>query len=217
MSEIQPPPEHLQVDFQYASFWNRFVALFIDILILLIPMMIINHIAPLFGTVVVFLFYKPIFESSPLLATPGKSLMGIVVVSEQGNRLTYKQALIRCLMSFASMLFLCLGYLMSLFTGRHQALHDLLAGSIVINQEMPKENYFDIWLNEMRSVFGRGTDVFGSSNQTRAGGANPSGMAGKAKDSSAVEALSQLHKLYTEGVLTEAEYLAKKAELLKRI
>lgn len=234
MSETQSTSEQFSADYRYAGFWHRFAALFIDGLILLIPNIVLNHVLPVVGSVLLVLFYKPIFESSPLLATPGKSLMGIIVLSEDGGRLNYKQALIRTLMSFVSGMCLLLGYFLSLFTERHQALHDLVAGSIVIYQDMPKENYFDIWLNEMKFVFGRGaSEIFNSGARaegpepasgsesgtpvSRAAEARPSGFSSKGIDASAVEALSKLHKLLVDGAISEAEYAEKKAELLKRI
>ncbi len=207
MSDSGSSSENQVVDYQYAGFWHRFAALFIDGLILLIPNIILNHIAPFVGSVVLVLFYKPIFESSPIMATPGKALMGIIVVSEEGARCSFKQALIRSLMAIVSGMCLFIGYLISLFTARHQTLHDLVAETIVINQEMPKENYFDIWVNEMKYVFGRGTSEILSSEPREA----------RRPNTNAVDALEKLHKLYTDGVITEAEFLAKKAELLKRI
>ena len=224
MPDTQSTQDFSPVEYQYASFWHRFAALFIDALILVIPHIVINHILPGAGSVLLVLFYKPVFESSPLMATPGKSLMGIIVVSEEGNRLSYKQALIRCFMSFVSGLCLMLGYFMSLFTAKHQALHDMVAQSIVIFQDMPKENYFDIWINEMRNIFGRGSSesfnskAFNLRNDS-SGGAGFSGPRSSkgAINPEAVEALAKLHKLLIDGAITEEEYAAKKAELLKRI
>ena len=214
MPEAQSSSDKFEVDYQYAGFWHRFAALFIDGLILLIPHIILNHIAPIAGSVLLVLFYKPIFESSPLMATPGKALMGIIVVSEQGGRISYKQALIRCLMAIVSGMCLFIGYLISLFTARHQTLHDLVAETIVINQEMPRENFFDIWVHEMKYIFGRGSSEIFSSGPREA--QSPRAEA-RGMNQSAVEALEKLHKLYTDGVITEAEFLAKKAELLQRI
>ncbi len=70
------------MEYPYAGFWRRFVALFVDGLILIIPNIILNHILPVAGGLLLFLFYKPIFESSAIRATPGKALMGMIVVSE---------------------------------------------------------------------------------------------------------------------------------------
>ncbi len=216
----------MSVEYPYASFWRRFLTLFIDGLILIIPNIILNHILPVAGGILLFLFYKPIFECSPIRATPGKALMGMIVVAEDGSRLTYKQALIRCLMSIVSGMCMFIGYLLALFTDRHQTLHDLVAQTVVLDHEMPQANFFDIWLSELKYIFGRGSsEIFSEgprpSSTTHEGpttfGAQESHFSRTVVDSSAVEALEKLHKLFTDGAITEAEFNAKKAELLKRI
>ena len=217
--------EDLALSYRYAGFWRRFLALFIDGLILMIPNLIVNHILPFAGGVILFLFYKPVFESSSIRATPGKALMGMIVVGEDGSRLTYKQALIRSLMSIVSGMCAFIGYIMALFTERHQTLHDLVAHTIVLDHEMPSTNFFDIWLSEIKYIFGRGTSEILSS-EPRASSFTHQGPTSfnvgvapvtRSVDGTAVEALEKLHKLFTDGAITEAEFNAKKLELLKRI
>ena len=54
--------------------------------------------------------------------------------------------------------------------------------------------------------------------QNAAGGANPAAAAKSAQESQdAVAMLGKLHELLTKGVITQAEFDAKKAELLKKI
>src|SRR4051812_36578991 len=95
-----------------------------------------------------------------------------------------------------------IGFLMALFTKRHQTLHDLIAGTIVINQEMPRENFFDIWINEMRYIFGRGTSEILSSERAQddsnysGGPTSFSSGSRKVADMNAMESLEKLHKLF---------------------
>ena len=148
------------------------------------------------------------------------------LLSEEGARLTFKQALVRTLVSFFSGICFFIGYFMVFFTKRHQTLHDMVAGSIVVDQIMPQENFFFIWMNEIKNIL----NLNGSSpNNSRAfrsssDGTGPSrfsdsttGFQSQKMDSSAVEALEKLHKLFTDGAITESEFQTKKQELLKRI
>jgi uncharacterized RDD family membrane protein YckC len=203
----------------YSGFWRRFLALFIDGAILLIPHVILNSIIPYVGSFILFFLYKPVFESSSIRGTPGKALLGMVVVTEDGDRLNFKEAVIRMAMSFVSGMFFAIGYFMNLFTAKRQTLHDLVAHTVVIDQVMPRENFFDIWLDQMRFIFGRGTsEIFtastASSSSTHEG---QTGFSHVVSETDAVGALEKLHKLFSDGVITEAEFTAKKTEILKRI
>jgi uncharacterized RDD family membrane protein YckC len=181
---------------QYAGFWRRFAAVLIDGLFLSLPCLALSIIFP-FGVVFASLIYKPVFEASPLKATPGKALMGIVVVSESGQRLSLRQAFIRYLASFFSSLLLMCGYLMSLFTEKRQTLHDIIAETVVIHEKSPEVNYFSVWLGEFKKLWGK-LDL--SPSQTNN-----------------LETLEQLHKLFQTGAITEQEYLSKKEEILSKV
>ncbi len=94
--------------------------------------LIVNII--LFGLVVglVHLLYFALFESSHRQATPGKMLLGIFVTDEQGRRISFGRAVGRNLARMLSKMFCWLGYLLALFTERTQALHDLIASTLVL-------------------------------------------------------------------------------------
>ena len=64
--------------------------------------------------------------------TPGKMLLGIRIVSLDGSRLTFWQALRRFIGYFLSALALYAGYWWVLIDNRRQGWHDKLAGTIVI-------------------------------------------------------------------------------------
>jgi uncharacterized RDD family membrane protein YckC len=88
----------------------------------------------LFGVVLNFVYYAW-FESSKTGATPGKKLMRIRVVNTNGERITFLRALLRRVGKTVSGLVLYLGFLMILFTERRQALHDVIAGTLVVCRE----------------------------------------------------------------------------------
>lgn len=197
----------------YSGFWRRFVATFLDGLIMFIPAWVLGALMPYVGGIILGLIYKPVFEASALKGTPGKAMMGMIVVSESGERLTLKQAYIRYFCSILSGLVLCIGYLMNLFTAKRQTLHDMIAESVVINQEPPDLNYFQVWKQEIKILFDKlSGDATTVSNA--ASSVSPSISAQSADISKAIE---DLHKLYQSGALSQAEYDAKKQELLNKI
>jgi uncharacterized RDD family membrane protein YckC len=66
-------------------------------------------------------------------ATPGKLLLDCQIVdAHSGLAITPKQALLRCIGYFISILFFLLGFLWIIIDKRKQALHDKIAGTIVV-------------------------------------------------------------------------------------
>ncbi|MBI1799930.1 MAG: RDD family protein [Candidatus Eisenbacteria bacterium] len=142
----------------YAGFWRRFVAFVIDGLILsfvTIPINLVLHV-PMFGWMngddvsfeeLMALFsasltalvikaaagwlYFAILESSRLQGTLGKLALNIQVTDLEGRRISFARATGRHFGKIVSSLTLLIGYLMQLFTQRRQALHDLMAGTLV--------------------------------------------------------------------------------------
>lgn len=197
----------------YSGFWRRFVALFLDNLIMLIPAMLMGWLIPYAGGFLIAILYKPVFEASPLMGTPGKAMMGMVVVSESGARLTVKQAFIRYFCSILSGFVLFIGYFMNLFTAKRQTLHDIIAESVVINQEPPNLNYFQVWLDQTKLLFQRlSGDAPVSNNMTNGSTSSLSLQSGEVS-----KAIEDLHRLYQSGAISQAEYEAKKQELLGKI
>ncbi len=136
------------VQLTYANFWIRFVALLIDSLLtsvlaalalLVLGLPLVPAISDLesrlkmnmIGVVVGWLYYAG-FESSAYQATPGKQAMGIFVTDTEGYPVTFSRAAGRFFGKLLSGLFLLLGYIMAAFTPRRQALHDLMAGTLVL-------------------------------------------------------------------------------------
>lgn len=144
----------------YAGFFRRLQALIIDNLILLIPGLFVGSGFHDFSIsigahfIIGFLYY-PFFESSVLNATPGKALSKIAVLTENGERLSFKAAAIRFLTRYISLVICYIGYLMQPFTAKKQALHDILSETIVIERASEDLNYFTVWKDQFKEVVNR--------------------------------------------------------------
>ena len=121
-----------------------FVGLFLGFLITVLGRNVDNFIneitvaGVLIGAILSFIsvmlyYIKPI--ASPKMATVGKSAMGIYVCKLDGSQLSFGVAFLRYLTKTITYgLFLGLGCLTVLFTGKKQALHDLMIESIVLQR-----------------------------------------------------------------------------------
>lgn len=78
--------------------------------------------------------YFALMESSAKQATLGKMALSIIVTDVNGNRLTFGRATGRYFGKIISGLILYIGFLMAAFTEKKQALHDIIAGSLVVNK-----------------------------------------------------------------------------------
>jgi uncharacterized RDD family membrane protein YckC len=143
----------------YAGFWRRFVAMIIDSLVFLPLILIAVLTSGLFGIamqpkvdlegltgavlgvgVVVLMcllfvgswLYHTAMESSRHQATLGKKALGIIVTDMNGNRISFARANGRFFGKWVSGMIMNIGYLMAAFTEKKQALHDILAGCLVV-------------------------------------------------------------------------------------
>lgn len=144
----------------YAGFWQRFIANFIDGLILLIPSALAgssgSFSVSIGFSIIIGILYKPVFESSALMGTPGKAILGIVVENENaGGRISFKTALIRYFASYISAFILYIGYLMQPFTSKRQALHDMISETVVLKKETADLNYFVVWRDQLKEIMGK--------------------------------------------------------------
>lgn len=69
-------------------------------------------------------------------ATPGKRAMGIKVVGETGQRIGFGRASGRYFGKIVSGMIFNIGYVMAGLSARKQALHDLMAGTLVVFREV---------------------------------------------------------------------------------
>jgi len=72
------------------------------------------------------------FECSRGMATPGKTLLRIVVTDKEGNRISFARATLRHFAKFISTLIIFIGFIMIGFTKKRQGLHDKIAGCLVL-------------------------------------------------------------------------------------
>ena len=153
-----PPPNSGFATSRYAGFWIRFLAVLIDGLIMfavLTPVRLLLHLPmgfmaarhedgfnplmmlPLIGlsiliSTVANWIYEAYFLSSERQATLGKMALGIRVVDTNGRRLSFGKATLRFFCKYLSGFTLLIGYIMAAFTVRKQALHDMIAGTLVL-------------------------------------------------------------------------------------
>jgi len=143
----------------YGGFWRRFAAIFIDGVILNvggfilglllgIPIGIaldamgyqkefITGVSYWIGNVLDFVtgwLYFTLMESSRLQATLGKMALGIAVTDVYGEPISFGKANARHWSKILSMLTLLVGYMMAGFTEKKQALHDMIAGTLVLRK-----------------------------------------------------------------------------------
>lgn len=76
--------------------------------------------------------YRTAYDASPWQATPGRRALSLKVCRADGERLDLGRAFVRALVREAGMPLFALGALPFLWTPRRQAVHDLLAGSVVV-------------------------------------------------------------------------------------
>ncbi|GIM46394.1 hypothetical protein DNHGIG_19430 [Collibacillus ludicampi] len=75
--------------------------------------------------------YFACMESSPRQGTLGKLVVGLHVSDANGCRISFWRATGRFFGKFISGILFCIGFLMTGWTQKKQALHDLMAGTIV--------------------------------------------------------------------------------------
>jgi uncharacterized RDD family membrane protein YckC len=80
------------------------------------------------------LLYFAILESSKSQASVGKMALGIKVTDTNGDRLNFGKALLRSVGKIVSGMIMYIGYIMAAFTEKKQALHDMIANTIVVKK-----------------------------------------------------------------------------------
>ncbi len=78
--------------------------------------------------------YFAIMESSAWQATLGKKALGLYVTDYDGRKISFARATGRHFAKILSTLILFIGYMMAGFTARKQALHDMIAGCLVLKK-----------------------------------------------------------------------------------
>lgn len=157
------PPAGVARPIGYAGFWLRLVAWFIDRIILQItlafialPLMAGNamrswmfhppqspeELAAFFGSfaklivvaIVINWLYFALLESSAWQGTIGKKTLGLEVTDMAGRRISFARATGRYFGKIISGMILLIGFIMAGFTAQKQALHDMMAGCLVMRK-----------------------------------------------------------------------------------
>lgn len=144
----------------FGGFWERFLAYCIDSLILLVGSVVVGFLGAFFIAFILALMgldvegmedsfvaiyyilaialiwlYFTIMESSKIQATLGKKICNLVVVDLSGSRISFARANGRFWSKFISWAILCVGYIMAAVTEKHQALHDIIAETLVLKKK----------------------------------------------------------------------------------
>ena len=85
---------------------------------------------------VINIIYHIIMECSAKQATYGKQILKIKVCDMQGERISAGMAITRNLARIFSVATFFVGYLLSFFTKQQQALHDIIAGTLVMKDRL---------------------------------------------------------------------------------
>jgi uncharacterized RDD family membrane protein YckC len=141
---------------RYAGFWIRLVGWLIDSLVVFVGLSAVSiafgvleatlssragtqsanvAFGPVFDLLAILgaWLYFSLLQSSRWQASLGMMALGLSVIGQDGRRISFARASGRYFASLISGLFCYLGYLLIAFTGRKQALHDLIAGTLVVH------------------------------------------------------------------------------------
>lgn len=136
-------------DVTYAGFGRRLIAYIIDGLILFAFFMVLGAfvlasggtsqdppegVLNFFGFLGVWMYFA-LKESTDKQATWGKQLMNLKVTDMNGNKIGFGKASGRHFGKILSGMILFIGYIMAAFTEKKQALHDKMAGCLVVKDE----------------------------------------------------------------------------------
>jgi uncharacterized RDD family membrane protein YckC len=154
-----PPPMYVPRTgaARFGGFWIRFVAVIIDAIVVGVvtfPVSLIIGVvlgfaghavsmpsagAQLASFLITFTFstlaswiYEAALESSKYQATLGKMALGLKVTDLEGRRISFLRATGRHFAKILSGFVLCIGFIIAGFTERKQALHDMIAGTLVM-------------------------------------------------------------------------------------
>lgn len=155
------------IELPFASFLSRLAAFLIDyFLIVLIMSLLIAIVSPagfaiegpdvveyneeyvrdlsealgpfMYLFYVVWWLYNALMHSGKWQATIGKRAMGIIVTDLDGERIGFGKASLRFLGKLVSSFLFFIPFLTAAFTSRRQAVHDMTAGTIVLEYRIPR-------------------------------------------------------------------------------
>ena len=124
----------------YATFWKRFAAHNIDLLIVNVPMYYFDRVVlhdnlyfAFYWGIVVSWLYRALQESGHDMATIGQRALQIKVTDLHCKQITFARATGRHFGKWISSIILFIGYFEMLWDDKSQTLHDKMAGTLVIS------------------------------------------------------------------------------------
>jgi uncharacterized RDD family membrane protein YckC len=147
MATMQTVARPSQVGRAYGGFWRRGIAAAIDWMLIgvVVSLSIGYHgqLAPPHSTVKIVVYYAlaaalvwgyfAVLEACAWRATLGKLVVGVRVTTLDGRRIGVGRATARLLAKFGlSLALLGLGFVLAAVDARRQALHDRVAGTLVV-------------------------------------------------------------------------------------
>ncbi|HCS51009.1 RDD family protein [Rubinisphaera sp.] len=151
-SEFNDPSDDRDLrDVKYGSFLGRFAAAFIDGIVTNLLGMALGFVTgiamvgadvdpseggpqallTIMGILMAWI-YSAGLESSSYQATLGKMALGLKVTDLEGRQVSFGKATGRHFGKIISAIILLIGFLMQPFTEKKQALHDIMAGTLVV-------------------------------------------------------------------------------------
>jgi len=129
----------------YAGFVKRLVANLIDFILVALAGWAIGLIFGVnifkeswgvkwFNNILTMIYFI-VMEAGKNNATLGKQIVGIKVVTTNGAPITLQDSLVRNLCKILSAALLMIGFIMVAFSAKKQGLHDMIAGTLVIEDK----------------------------------------------------------------------------------
>ncbi len=115
---------------RYADISKRAIAYLIDAAIMALLLRVFRNSS----VMIVWWLYFAGLESSGYQATIGKMIMGLRVTDMNGNKIGFVRASLRHVFKFISQIILLIGMVIAVFSEKKQALHDLGAGTMVLEE-----------------------------------------------------------------------------------
>ena len=146
------PPTSPVGESPYSGFWRRVAAWLLDTIVLYAGLLVAGAAIAathalsaanglgMRGSVVIAAIFAPwayfaIMESSRAQATVGKLALGVKVTDMAGQRISLGRATGRYFAQVLSGLSFGVGYALVVFTSHRQALHDLIAGTLIVRKQ----------------------------------------------------------------------------------
>lgn len=132
----------------YAGIGDRLLAFLMDSIIIIVPLLALTQVTGLykinrewtgvainiFELILCWLYFTA-FESSSWQATVGKKILNLKVTNKDNLKITFRQASVRFWSKLITLLTLGIGFLILAFNEKRQALHDKIAGCVILNKE----------------------------------------------------------------------------------